>query len=257
MTLRSFVGRFISPEAKKRYYHLRHSLTGRKEYWRNWPEEKEAFLRRALNCIAFNEIGGDYLEFGVHGAVIFSAAHGYIKAIGTPRHLWAFDSFEGLPPSDVDEHPHWQPGILATSQSEFERLCASRGIAASEFSCVPGFYEDTIGPNGSYAGPLPHDVAMAYIDCDMLSSTRDVLHFLQARLKHGMLIAFDDYYVYDAKGISGNRHAFLELVAREKRFSFLPYLPFSWNGMSFIVEDAALVAQARGLPPGSEVPSFV
>lgn len=257
MGIRSFVGRFVSPGFKRRYYHLRFSLTGRKEHWHYWPEEKEAFLRRAINCIAFNEIPGDYLEFGVHGAVTFSAAHHFIQATGVPRRLWAFDSFEGLPASDVDAHPHWQPGILATAQPEFERLCAARGIAAADLSCVPGFYEDTIGPEADYGGPLPDDFAMAYIDCDMLSSTRDVLHFLQSRLKHGQIIAFDDYYVYDSKGISGNRHAFLELVAREKRFAFLPYLPFSWNGMSFIVEDAALVAEARGLPAGAEVPSFV
>lgn len=253
MGIRSFVGRFVSSDTKRRYYHLRYSLTGRKEYWHYEPEEKEAFLRKAIRCIAFNGITGDYLEFGTHSATTFSAAHHYIKAIGFPRRLWAFDSFQGLPASVEAEHPHWVEGTLRTSQPEFERLCRARGIAAEDMRCVPGFYSETIGPDATYKGSLPDDIAMAYIDCDMLSSTREVLHYLQPRLKHGAILAFDDYYVYDQHNLSGNRAAFLELVAREKRFGFLPYLPFSWNGMSFIVEDAALVAAAGGKRPDQPI----
>jgi len=242
MSLRSFVGRFVTPDTKRRYYHLRYSLTGRKEHWHYSPEEKSALIRRALQVLAFNGITGGYAEFGVHGAVTFSTAYKHMKEIGFDRHFWAFDSFEGLPASDLPEHPHWVEGTLHTSYSEFEKLCKSKGIAAGDFTCVPGFYEDSIGPNAKYTGKLPDDIAMAYVDCDMLSSTREVLYFLRKKMKHGMIIAFDDYFVYDTKNISGNRGAFLEMVAEEKRFNFLPYQPFNWNGMAFIVEDAAQVA---------------
>lgn len=248
MSLRSFVGGLVSPDMKQRYFHLRYTLGGRKDYWFFEAEEKSRFLRHAMRCLGFNGITGDYAEFGVHGAVTFSAAYAHMKNIGLPRRFWAFDSFEGLPASDQPEHPHWVEGTLHTSYAEFERLCASRGIAAADLTCVPGFYENTIGPNANYDGKLPDDIAMAYIDCDMLSSTRDVLHFLQGKLKHGMIIAFDDYFVYDTQNISGNRGAFLELVAREKNFNFLPYQPFNWNGMSFIVEAADQVALHGGKP---------
>jgi len=69
-----------------------------------------------------------------------------------------------------------------------------------------------------------------------------VLYYLGKKMKHGMIIAFDDYFVYDTQNISGNRGAFLEFMAQDKRFNFLPYQHFNWNGMSFIVEDAAQVA---------------
>jgi O-methyltransferase len=242
------LGRLLTPAAKRQYFHLRYSLTGRKEYWYGEAEQKSQFLRTAMRCLAFNGITGDYAEFGVHGAVTFSAAYGHMKNIGFPRRFWAFDSFEGLPASDEPEHPHWVEGTLHTSYAEFERLCQSRGIAAADMNCVPGFYENTIGPNAKYDGKLPDDIAMAYIDCDMLSSTRDVLHYLAQKMKHGMILAFDDYFVYDTQNISGNRGAFLELMAKDKRFNFLPYQPFNWNGMSFIVEDAAQVALHSGQP---------
>jgi O-methyltransferase len=241
MTLTSFLGRFASLGAKRHYHRLRHIVTGKKEYW-HWPnEEKDAFFRRALVCLHFNEISGDYAEFGVHSAVTFGMAHSYIRDLGSKRRMWAFDSFEGLPVSETEEHPHWQPGILSTSQSDFEHLCRQHGIKPAELSCVRGVYSDTIGPNGSYTGRLPTDLALVYIDCDMLSSTRDVLHFLRPRLKHGMIIAFDDYFVFDAKNLSGNRQAFLELIYNDLDFNFLPYLTFSWNGMSFIVEQRSLL----------------
>jgi O-methyltransferase len=56
-------------------------------------------------------------------------------------------------------------------------------------------------------------VALACVDCDMYSSTRTVLSFLESRLKHGMIVAFDDYFCWSSTQISGERRAFVEFVA--------------------------------------------
>jgi hypothetical protein len=47
----------------------------------------------------------------------------------------------------------------------------------------------------------------------MYSSTRTVLSFLESRLKHGMIVAFDDYFCWSSTQISGERRAFVEFVA--------------------------------------------
>lgn len=244
---RSVARRIFSDATKRRAYHWRYLWNGRRDYWAHERFDREDFLRKALVALDFNGIAGDYAEFGCHGGMTFGLAHHYITAIGRPRHLWAFDSFAGLPPSDRpdDQHPHWVPGTLSTSATEFIRICRRAGIRAEAMTTVPGFYSDTIG-DPAYAGALPADIALVYIDCDLLTSTATVLDFLAKRLKHGMIVAFDDYFCWDATALSGERAALLEFLARDDRFLFSPYQSFGWHGMSFVVEDRALVARHLG-----------
>jgi O-methyltransferase len=104
---------------------------------------------------------------------------------------------------------------------------------------VPGYYEDTIGQEDKSDFPLPNDVAFAYIDCDLHSSSKTVLGFLSSRMKHGMILAFDDYFCYSPRMLSGERLAFLEFLLADSRFHFSPFVQFGWHGMSFVVEDRA------------------
>ena len=113
-------------------------------------------------------------------------------------------------------------------------------IPESEYEIVAGFYTDTIGREESLGVALPSDIALAYVDCDLYSSTRTVMQFLGKRMKHGMVVAFDDYYCYSPTAISGERLALLEFLEYESRFHFEPYVQFGWHGMSYIVEDARL-----------------
>ena len=124
----------------------------------------------------------------------------------------------------------------ATGIADFHRLAERKGLPRECYRTVEGFYDRTIGPDASYDGPLPDDVAIAYIDCDLYTSTLSVLHFLRQRLKHGMIIAFDDYFCFSATRISGERRAFLEFQATLPQFHFLEYQRYGWHGMSFVVE---------------------
>ena len=90
---------------------------------------------------------------------------------------------------------------------------------------------------------LPNDISLAYIDCDLYSSTKDVLDFLVPRLKHGMIIAFDDYFMYSDKQLSGNRQAMLECFKNNQNFQLIKYLQFGTVGQSFIVEDMKIINQ--------------
>ena len=206
------------------------------EFWEG--DGRYEFLRRAFRMATFNGISGDYVEFGCNGCRTFAQAFHEMQRTGRQRMLWAFDSFAGLPPDDLnaDEHPQWVQGAMATGISDFHRLAKQKGVSPEAYRTVEGFYDRTIGPDALYRGTLPDDVAIAYVDCDLYTSTLPVLHFLRQRLKHGMIIAFDDYFCFSAARISGERRAFLEFQAAVPRFHFVEYQPFGWGGMSFIVE---------------------
>lgn len=198
---------------------------------------RQQFFYNAFRALAFNGITGDYAEFGCWGGMTFAMAYGESRRQKHRAHLWAFDSFQGLPPTEGprDEHPIWQAGTLKTSLDEFHGLCAQRGVPRADYSVVPGFYQETL--DHMAADAAPRDIALAYVDCDLYSSTRSVLAFLMPRLKHGMLIAFDDYFCWTATQISGERRAMEEALGDHPRWQLVPYVQFGWHGQSFVVED--------------------
>jgi hypothetical protein len=106
---------------------------------------------------------------------------------------------------------------------------------------IPGFYSETLSSSFAEYGRLPNDVELAYVDCDLYTSSKSVLDFLEARLKHGMILAFDDYFAHSSSAIPGERLAFLELQESSTGFRFLPYIQYGTMAMSFIVEKRELL----------------
>lgn len=198
--------------------------------------ERREFFRKAMWYLAFNGVTGDYAEFGSHGAVTFRLAWEAGRLAGRQTHLWAFDSFRGLPPSSDarDDHPMWVEGWMASSEEVFHRLCSSQGIPPVAYTVVPGFYSETLQPDGP--GPRPERLALAYIDCDLYSSTREVLAFLEPYLRTGILVAFDDFFCFGDGRVSGEKAALDEFKRGHPDLEFVPYLQFGWHGQSFVVE---------------------
>jgi len=204
--------------------------------WRFELADRKEFFRRALWYLAFNGIEGDYVEFGSHGAVTFRLAWAASRLTGRKRHQWAFDSFQGLPPvrDERDRHPMWVEGWMESTEEVFRSLCARGGLPADAYTTVPGFYSETLASN--HSGRRPERIAMAYIDCDLYSSTREVLAFLEPYLRTGVLVAFDDYFCFGDGTVSGEKAALDEFLASRSSWRLVPYVQFGWHGMSFVVE---------------------
>jgi hypothetical protein len=187
-------------------------------------------------ALSFNGIDGDYVEFGCHGGLTFDLAYQESRRVGHPCVLWGFDSFSGLPAQQTseDEHPQWMPGTMHTSLDDFHSICKYNGIPLSAYRIVPGFYKETLADDSSSS--LPSDICLAYVDCDLYSSTVSVMRFLRTRIKHGMIIALDDYYCWSSAQISGEKKALNELFAGDLDWRLEPYVQYNWSGMSFVVE---------------------
>ena len=156
-------------------------------------------------------------------------------------HMWAFDSFKGIPvaKSYMDRHPNWKKGAMFTNIESFHKICQAHNIPREAYTLVPGFYDETL-TNIPKDSP-PKDIALAYVDCDMFSSTQTVLNFLTPRLKHGMIIAFDDYFCYASNQIAGERKAFINEWSVTHEWNFVRYRDYGWAGVSFVVERADLL----------------
>jgi O-methyltransferase len=199
------------------------------------------FFYNAFRALKFNHIDGDYVEFGSHGGTTFSLAYQESARQSRKTRLWAFDSFQGLPAQTEtrDEHPGWVEKKMTTSLDRFHELCKERGVPRDAYTVVPGYYNQTL-PAMS-ATDEPNNIAMAYIDCDLYSSTRDVLDFLKPRVKHGMILAFDDYFCWSSTQLSGERSAMLEAFPKTGEWELVPYMQFGWHGQSFVVERKTLI----------------
>ncbi len=120
---------------------------------------------------------------------------------------------------------------MAMSEPDFIARCVAHGIPRDRFSTVKGFYADSLPVQ-----QMPDRVSFAYVDCDLYSSTTEVLRFLEPRIQHGTIVAFDDYYCYSPHGPSGERLAAAEFFDDNPDWQLLPYVQYGWYGKSFVVE---------------------
>ena len=90
---------------------------------------------------------------------------------------------------------------------------------------VKGYFKDTLPKEEIYP------IAVAHIDCDLYSSTVEVLEFLKPRLVDGALLLFDDWFCYRGRSDKGERRAWLEsgLKAQE-------YFNYAIQGKCMIYE---------------------
>ena len=181
-------------------------------------QDRRDFFHKVFRALSFNGIDGDYAEFGCWTGKTFHMAYRESRKFEKSCHLWAFDSFCGLPPQSLpeDQHPVWIEGHMKTSLEEFTAICRRNGIPGSEYSVVPGFYADTLGGHAPTPLCLPENICLAYVDCDLYTSTRTVMEFLGARMKHGMVLAFDDYYNWSANALAGERRALLDFMGQQQ-----------------------------------------
>ena len=123
-----------------------------------------------------------YLEFGVHEGRTLRWWSEHLSAPGA--RLIGFDSFDGLP---GDWHPDAPAGSFATG--------VVPRIDDPRVEIVPGWFSDTL-PGRALP---PHDELVVNVDCDLYSSTREVLDWLEPHLRPGTLVYFDDLFDHDAE----------------------------------------------------------
>lgn len=142
------------------------------------------------------KLDGDICEFGVAQGATSTLMANEIRT--TPKSLWLFDSFEGLPrPSakDVLIDDIFSLGTMEKYQGEMvhqpqevRARLKSIDFPFGRVQLVPGFIEQTIHRQG-----LPSRVCFSYVDFDFYEPITTALTFLHERLPIGGHILVDDY----------------------------------------------------------------
>ncbi len=129
-------------------------------------------------------VAGDYLEFGVFKGGTIRYIQKRLRRMGkTDVIIHGFDSFEGLPEA-------WGGSSLVRSTFSTKRKLprVPRNVVLHQ-----GWFSDSILKwRASVAAPL----AFLHVDCDIYSSTVEVLEGLYDRMQVETVIVFDEYFNY-------------------------------------------------------------
>jgi len=148
---------------------------------------------------------GNYYEFGVgRGRTMMR----FIKAVKLYCRLadidpysysiFAFDSFEGLPPkqSARDDHPAWHRHQFNFGVEEIRRrIGAQLDLRKGTVRLVKGFFNDSLTPELA-AELASHPPSIVTIDVDYYSSAKTVMDWLARFAPSGCLFYFDDLWAF-------------------------------------------------------------
>lgn len=209
-------------------------------------------LRAGASFVTWNQIEGDYLEFGVAGGESFVAAaraliagramHAelgfdspdYERWKDSPPRFFAFDSFQGLPSGECDRHVDYESGAYAASEAAFRANVARGGLPMDRLVAVPGLYQDTLtAATKSDLGLTA--AAMVMVDCDLYESTVPVLDFITDLVVQGTIVVFHDWFRFRGRPDHGEQRACREWLARNPHLELIEFWREAPQAVSFLV----------------------
>lgn len=220
------------------------------------PVEANNCISSAIRFICWNQVPGDYLEFGCYSASSFCLAYrmfvstramvadqltetdrkGFVQA--KPR-FFAFDSFEGLPESkSTDHHPylpqHWKKHAYAMTQADFESTLSRAAISLEDVRIVKGWFDRTLTKETKQSHDLIR-ASLVHIDCDYYESAILALNFITDLVDDGTVVIFDDYNFFRGSPQLGERKAFSEWLSKNPRVTATELARHDFDKVAFFL----------------------
>jgi hypothetical protein len=137
---------------------------------------------------------GDIIEFGSYrgGSAIFLAA--VAKAVGLDSHVWALDTYEGMPQTDLTIDLHRKGDFKDVDYAELVQFARQNEL--NNLTFVRGRFEETMPALIEKTKPT----ALAHIDCDIYSAVAYSYESVKDHMVNGGYIAFDDAHYSSCLG---------------------------------------------------------
>ena len=181
---------------------------------------------------------GDYYEFGIFKGHTFAHACNYAKEINLPQmRFFGFDSFQGLPEIsgvDITENMGFYKSQYSSEKEQVSRDIDNTEVDWSKINFIKGFFNDSLNDETRETFAMKK-ISVALIDCDLYSSTVDVLSFIQEMVLDKTILIFDDWNAFDKDKNRGQRKAFGEFLAANKHITAEDYFSYGAYGKIFIL----------------------
>lgn len=167
--------------------------------------ERRHALQEAVRHITRHHLPGSLVECGVwRGGSMVLAAQTLLDCGDSSRHLFLFDTFEGMPPPsdkdidhagtpasallEQDHQPRQQSDLWAEAPlGQVRAHLAATGYPQEQVHFIQGRVEDTL------PAQAPPQIALLRLDTDWYESTRHELAHLYPRVTSGGVVLIDDY----------------------------------------------------------------
>jgi len=179
---------------------------------------------------------GNYYEFGVgegHSLIQYIKASSAFcqnyNASSDELKIFAFDSFEGLPQSEVNEDKHvlWSKGDFSCSQKDIKKKIKNLNIKnMPDITYIEGFFDKTL-TDSLKEKMIQTPPAIITIDVDYYSSTKTILNWLKPILPSGTIFYFDDIWPFHGNPNYGELKAIREFNEEDSGY----LTPFPILGM--------------------------
>ncbi len=185
---------------------------------------------------------GDYFEFGVFAGTSLGCMAEVLEELRLKNvRLFGFDSFEGMPArAATEDEGTWQPGQFKFDVEVTKAILRKRGADMRRITLTKGWFSQTLTPALRQRYGMRR-ASVIMVDCDLYSSTVDVLRFVEPLILDEAVVIFDDWNSNElASKDLGEKRAFSELLDAHPELSALP-LPFdsyASHAHSFIVTRA-------------------
>jgi len=183
---------------------------------------------------------GDYYEFGIFKGYTFWFAQQAAQRLGLKNmRFLGFDSFAGLPKvegRDETEHGEFYEGQYScTNEAVVTNLSAS-GVDWERTFLIEGLFEQSLNEQTKKEYGM-NQISVALIDCDLYSSTVEVLDFIKDMHLDKAILLFDDWNCFDGDDERGQRKAFKDFLKNNKQFRAEEFIAFGGYGQTFIINN--------------------
>ena len=196
---------------------------------------KFSHILEAVNYVRVALIPPVFFEFGCHSGRTFSTAINAANFLKLDLIAIAFDSFQGLPNTKINDDGYFKGGTFFTSEDEFKKIIKRQtGENLKDNQIIKGFYDESL--NDDLKAKLPKHVGMVHIDVDLYSSTCSVLEFIKDYIVEGTVILFDDWYCFPPGEEKGEKKALIEFLKKYPNIKLEEWKNYSNFGKSFFVK---------------------
>jgi O-methyltransferase len=132
-------------------------------------------------------IEGDFVECGVYNGGSAGAISLALK--GSNKHIWLYDSFEGMPDTkEIDGEFAKQYVGLTVGKIEKVKECMDIAeIPEESYTIRKGWFEK------SFELPRPKNISILHVDCDWYDSVLITLNTFYDSVQEGGVIIIDDF----------------------------------------------------------------
>lgn len=180
---------------------------------------------------------GDYMEFGLFKGFAFWYAQHTARNMGlADMRFFGFDSFAGMPeiaPEDATDHGEFYKGQFCCTKEAVTRNLDAKGVDWSRTALTEGYFDISLTP-GLKQRHRMQKIAVALIDCDLFTSTRDVLLFIDDLLRDGSILMFDDWNCFAKDDNRGQRRAVREYLSERPWITLEHFFDYGAYGKVFI-----------------------